>query len=470
MKSIVRLAFFLLVAATFNAQAQEKFPGKTLSLIGEPAVTVFKNESADTLKIKGMFFNWLPYVETNFDLRIPPSKQDSLTLLFNFLDHIAINGTFRILNAPGKRVVCTVRSIKPKATDVEFEGDLHMENTYLLSYSNFLGINDNESRAYYNMGDKIKDFNLFPAIADSITKVRTDFLERYSPPVSPWFKRYEYDRLMYNGMMRKDNVLISKRFYRGKPIPVNDNYYDFEKDLSLKYTGEPITTEFLWTADTYLFRQAEKKKIPGLGGMLKMTDSIAGNTSLADVIKTRRLGTFYTHKREDYEREMAVTKLSTTVVKTMVDSIIQARLGFPKVGKKAPDMTLKDIDGKTVSLASFAGHPVIINFWAEWCGPCKAEFPMENKLYQQYKDKGLVIINICLETKEESWKAITKRDDLQMVNLFADAESYKKIKAAYNIGAIPRSIAIGKDQKVIANYYQRASLLKDADIAALLKN
>ncbi len=466
---VVQLLLSVLLIATFSANAQEKFPGKTLSLIGEPAVTVFRNASADTLTIEGTFFNWLPYIETKFDLRIPPGQQDSLVLLFNYPDLITINGLFRILNAPGKTVLCTVRGIRAKAIDADFEGSLNLENAYYLRYSNFLGNADAESRSYYNMGDKISDFNVYPAIADSITKVRTDFLERYTLPLPPWFRIYEYNRLVHNGMMRKGNVLLSKRFYSGKPLPVNDRYFEFETELNFKDTGEPITSEFLWTADTYLFRLAENRKVAGLDGMLAMTDSLAGNSSLADVIKARRLGTIYASKRADYNASMPGTTFSTPATKAMVDSIIQARLGFPRVGKTAPEITLKDINGKLISLSSFAGHPVIINFWAEWCGPCKAEFPMENKLYQQYKAKGLVVINICFDTKEDNWKAITRRDHLKMINLFADAETYKKLKTAYNIGAIPRSIAIGADRKVIANYYQRASLLTDADIEALLK-
>ncbi|QKJ29627.1 TlpA family protein disulfide reductase [Mucilaginibacter mali] len=460
----------ILLIAGLNTCAQDRMPGTALSLKGETATTVFKNATKDTLKIRGMLFNWLPYNENNFSLNIAPGAKDSVTLPFNYPDLIYINDNFRVLNAPGKRVICTIRSIKPKATDADFDGDLKIENTYYLSYSNFLGNPDQESRAFYTIGEKLTDFNLFPAIADSITNVRLSFLERYNQLLAPWFKKYEYARLVHNGMMRKDNVLISKRFYGGKPIPVNDHYYDFEKSLNLADTTQLLSTEYLWAADNVIYHQAQRSKKPMPQVLLYAMDSLAGNTVLTDVFKTRKLGMLYTNKREDYNTNLALMKFTTADTKAMVDSMIQARLGYPKLGKKAPEMVLKDIDGNTVSLSSFGGRPVIVNFWAEWCGPCKAEFPFENKLYQRYKDKGLVVINVCVETDAEHWKIITKRDNLQMVNLFANAEVYKKIKAAYNIGALPRSILITKEHKVADNYYQRASRLTDKDVAALLNN
>lgn len=466
-----RFTLFLLSAlfiTNATTSAQDRMPGTALSLKGEPATTVFKNATNDTLKVRGMFFNWLPYNEHNFSLNIAPGARDSVTLLFNYPDLIYINDSFRILNAPGKRVVCIVRSLKPKTADAVFDGDLKAENAYYLRYGNFLGNPDQESRAFYTLGEKLKDFNLFPAIADSITNVRLNFLERYDQPLAPWFKRYEHARLVHNGMMRKDNVLISKRFYGGKPIPVNDNYFDFEKALNLTDTTQLLSTEYLWAADNFLNRQAQLSKRAMPAALLYAMDSLAGNTILTDVLKTRKLGMLYTNKREDYVNYLDLMKFSTADTKTMVDSMIQSRLGLPKAGKKAPEMVLKDIDGKTVSLSSFAGRPIIINFWAEWCGPCKAEFPAENKLYQQYKDKGLVVINVCIETDIDHWKAISKRDNLQMINLFADAEVYKRIKAVYNIGALPRGIGINKDFTVADNYYQRAGRLTNGDVEKLL--
>ncbi|HVA62536.1 MAG TPA: TlpA disulfide reductase family protein [Terriglobales bacterium] len=63
-------------------------------------------------------------------------------------------------------------------------------------------------------------------------------------------------------------------------------------------------------------------------------------------------------------------------------------------GRTAPAWTLEDVNGKPVSLAQFAGHPVVMDFWATWCGPCQIEMPWWQQLQEQYKSQGLVIVGV----------------------------------------------------------------------------
>lgn len=66
-------------------------------------------------------------------------------------------------------------------------------------------------------------------------------------------------------------------------------------------------------------------------------------------------------------------------------------------GQRAPDFTLKDINGNAVTLSSFKGKVVLLNFWATWCPPCRDEMPSMNKLHHLLKDRGLVILAVSTD-------------------------------------------------------------------------
>ena len=68
------------------------------------------------------------------------------------------------------------------------------------------------------------------------------------------------------------------------------------------------------------------------------------------------------------------------------------------IGNPAPDFTLRDLKGNQVSLSDFKGKPVVLNFWATWCSPCRVEIPHLEALYAKYKDQGLVILGMNTET------------------------------------------------------------------------
>ncbi|MBS1234910.1 MAG: thiol:disulfide interchange protein, partial [Nitrospirae bacterium] len=72
------------------------------------------------------------------------------------------------------------------------------------------------------------------------------------------------------------------------------------------------------------------------------------------------------------------------------------------INSRAPDFTIKDLAGKNISLSAFKGKVVLLNFWATWCPPCRAEMPALNKLYREKKNRGLEIIAVSTDRSVSS--------------------------------------------------------------------
>ncbi len=119
-----------------------------------------------------------------------------------------------------------------------------------------------------------------------------------------------------------------------------------------------------------------------------------------------------------------------------------ARLRGNPVGQLAPDFTLLDVDGNPVRLHQFRGQPVLINFWATWCGPCRQEMPIIEAAYQKYKAQGLVVLAVDVQENPElaktfaGWLKIT-------FTLLDDGDG--EVARRYRVTGLPTSFFVDRD-------------------------
>jgi peroxiredoxin len=122
-----------------------------------------------------------------------------------------------------------------------------------------------------------------------------------------------------------------------------------------------------------------------------------------------------------------------------------------KVGETAPDFNLPDPSGKSISLSSFRGKYVLIDFWASWCGPCRKENPNVVKAYNQFKSKNFTILGVSLDQKKDAWVKAIQDDGLAWSHV-SDLKFWESaVVPLYGINAIPANILLDPQGKVIAS-------------------
>lgn len=121
-----------------------------------------------------------------------------------------------------------------------------------------------------------------------------------------------------------------------------------------------------------------------------------------------------------------------------------------KIGDKAPNFSAKTPEGAELSLKEALGKVTIIDFWASWCGPCRAENPKVVALYDDYHDKGLNIIGVSLDKEENKWIEAIKKDGLTWYQISNLAYWQDPIAQEYEVKGIPATFILDENGVVIA--------------------
>ncbi len=120
------------------------------------------------------------------------------------------------------------------------------------------------------------------------------------------------------------------------------------------------------------------------------------------------------------------------------------------IGKAAPDFELTSLDGKTVKLSDYKGRPVLINFWATWCGPCKIEMPWFIDLKKKYESTGFEIIGIAMEDTEK--EKIQEFVQKMGVN-YTIVRGKNAVADAYgDVQGLPTSFYLDREGKIVAQH------------------
>ena len=156
-------------------------------------------------------------------------------------------------------------------------------------------------------------------------------------------------------------------------------------------------------------------------------------------VELRKALSFLDPRFKDTEYVKVLTELASTLEK----------IG---IGEKAPEFVAYDEKGNEIKSSSLIGNGfVLLDFWASWCAPCRAENPNLVKAYSKYKDKGLNIVSISLDNNAERWKTAYTKDRLEWLQLIDKKAWAGDGVVKFGIRLIPSNFLIAPDGKIIAH-------------------
>lgn len=152
------------------------------------------------------------------------------------------------------------------------------------------------------------------------------------------------------------------------------------------------------------------------------------------------------------EVEEAIALMDKAAMQTKFGKLAQERLDNLRgtsIGYKATNFTQNTADGKPIKLSDYKGRVVLVDFWASWCGPCRAENPNVVAAYQKYKDKGFTVLGVSFDQSKEKWLDAVQKDQLTWDHV-SDLKGWgNEVGKIYNITSIPQNLLIDRDGKIL---------------------
>ncbi len=175
----------------------------------------------------------------------------------------------------------------------------------------------------------------------------------------------------------------------------------------------------------------------------------------------------YKRRKQYAQRQVQGSSAPESANNQSVQQDVAADEGLPDLrGKRAPDFSLKSIDGKKISLSDYRGKAVLINFWATWCAPCKIEMPWLVALRNQYAGEGFEILGVSEDDADTPRSKLAKFGQEQGLNypllLGDDAVSRKYGGVEF----LPTSYFVGRDGKIVA---ETAGLVSKDEVEVSIK-
>lgn len=129
-----------------------------------------------------------------------------------------------------------------------------------------------------------------------------------------------------------------------------------------------------------------------------------------------------------------------------------------QIGKFLPEFQVSDVNGDIRKLSDFKGKYVLVDFWASWCGPCRAEFPHLRNLYAKYKDQGFEILAVSIDDTQEEWLKAIKEENLSWTNTLDAGGFNSQLYKRFGLRGVPDNFLLDRSGKIVARQLRGEAL------------